>query len=131
MCSSCGGKKSARLPGSTSANPIILGEPNESRAQLATFNVKHQYARIGDYKHVGGSGVDEAVANGDITMGYQPQQRSNPAPRRVSEAPEWYVQIGANRWVGFKKQASAQKYADSSGGVVVARSEILKRKAEA
>jgi hypothetical protein len=125
MCSSCG-KKSRGLPGATSQNAIVLGDANGEPAQPATFLTAHPNAAVGDYKYVTGTGVTAAVDAGDIRLGYQqyPTSTTAPAPT-LSPTPEWYVQTGVKRWIGFRTRAAAERYARTISGTVITREEVL------
>lgn len=126
MCSSCG-QKARGLPGATSRNPIVLGDPNGQPSQPATFNIKHPNADVGQYKYVSGDGIQAAVENGDISIGYQ---QAPARPARVvpsnADAPDWYVRVGNNRWVGFKTRAAAERYAKTVNGTVATRDQVLR-----
>ena len=123
MCSSCGGK-AARLPGATPKLPIVFGSPDSRPAQPATFLVDHPPVKAGEYKYVGGDGVEQAVEDQVIQIGYGRPVRSATVPR-LAESPAVYVKIGSNKWVGFKSQALAEQYAASVGGIVQTREQVL------
>jgi hypothetical protein len=103
----------------------VIGDADGGTAQPATFLVDAHGATTGQYKYVSGSGVDDAVAEGTIRLGYsQPTLRR--APQRVAaNDPEFYVPVGANKWVGFSSRAAAERYAATTGSAVKTRDDVL------
>lgn len=126
-CSTCGGAKKSAIPGGTSAKPIILGEPNGLPAQVATFLKEHDgVPSSAPYRYVSGDGVEQAVEDGLIALGWQvKKKRAARKPKDETPTPEYYVQIGRNRWVGFRSEQKAEVYAKATGGVVVKHDEII------
>jgi hypothetical protein len=127
MCSSCG-QRAAKLPGAKPRNAIVLGEANDATPQPATFLVNHANAMAGHTKYVTGSGVEDAVADGTIRIGYvRPTQvsRSAKLASNAPDAPRWYVKTGSNKWVGFKVKAAADRYARTKDTIVLTRDEVL------
>ena len=127
-CRTCGGASATAVPGGTSTNPIILGEPDGRPAQAATFLQVHEQAQVGDYFFVAGSGVEAVVDAGVIVLGYAPGGVVQPAPSTLPEpepTPQWYVRIGRNRWVGVQSKVEAERYARATGGEVVAYDDVM------
>jgi len=125
MCSTCG-KSAAALPGTAPRNAIVLGEANDSTAQPATFLVDYGNARAGQHKYVTGDGVDAAIADGTIQIGYRPQPNATPHRNPIVKAsPEWYVKTGKDKWVGFTSKPAADRYAKTVSSVVLTRDEVL------
>ncbi len=130
MCSSCGGKTS-KLPGSTPRNPVVFGKKDGRAAQPATFLIDHAGVTAGSYKYVSGDGVEQAVEDGTVTIGYgRPKSRVARAAPVLKDSPVAYVKTGSNKWVGFKSVALAERYAAQVGGVVQTRDEVLASKGE-
>lgn len=126
MCSSCGKAAAAlRAPGASPRNALVIGDANGKSAQPATFLVDTDQAPAGKYLYVTGDGVDAAVEAGTIALGYQPRRAAKAAaPAREPSTPQWYVQIGRNRWRGFANKNAAERFAASVGETVKTRDEV-------
>jgi hypothetical protein len=107
----------------------VFGEKDGRAAQPATFLVNHPPVKAKDYKYVAGDGVEQAVEDGIIQIGYGRQQtrKAKPAPV-LKDSPVAYVRTGNNKWVGFKSVALAEQYARQVGGLVQSRDEVLASK---
>lgn len=124
-CSSCGGNRRSRTPGGTPDNAIVLGDPDGSTAQPATFLVETDEVKKGKYKFVTGTGVDQAVEEGTIRLGFdQPTIRRKPR-RNPADDPQFYVQTGRNKWVGFASESAAARYAKANSTEVLTRDQVL------
>lgn len=127
-CSTCGGGRSAaRTPGGTAKHPIVLGEPDGRPSQVATFLVDHAAGKVGQYRYVAGDGVEPALEDGTIVLGYIPGvgKRALKPAEKPAPVPQWYVLIGKNRWIGFKTKSAADRYALIRGGEVATRDDVL------
>jgi hypothetical protein len=104
----------------------MLGEPDGRPAQVATFLQDYEGTGEGEYRYVAGDGVEAAVDDGLIALGYVPRRSAIPAPPKepVLE-PQWYVRIGNNRWLGFRTKGAADRYAAIRDGVVLSREEVM------
>jgi len=132
MCSSCGGGKAAalRIPGASPRNPILFGQADGRPAQPATLLKEHSGGEVGQYLYVSGVGVEKAVSDGIVQLGYAAgggaaKRLARPVPKAAT-APEHYVATGRNKWVGFHRKTAAERYAKSIGAVVLTHDEVLK-----
>jgi len=130
-CSTCG--KSARFakPGGAPRNPIILGESNDEPAQAVTFTVDYEVTSdlkvsAGEYRYVSGTGVDDAVEKGDLTRGFPQRQQRARQQQRPRPTPRWYVESDRGSFVGFSSRPAADRYAKTTGKVVLTKDEVLK-----
>ena len=120
MCSGCARAKAARLPGGSPQNPILYGEPDGRPAQPVTI------IATGLPVFAAGDGVEDAAASGELKIGIvEPAPAPAPRRRKVSATPEWYVQTGHNKWVGFKTRAAAERYANTTGGELAHRDDVV------
>lgn len=117
------------MPGATPKNPVVFGAPDGRAAQPATFLVDQPGVIAGSYKYVAGDGVEQAVEDEIIQIGYGRPKNAKAAPV-LKDSPVAYVKTGSNRWVGFKSVALAERYAKQVGGVVQSRDEVLASKGE-
>ena len=129
MCSGgCGGTSSA-LPGATTKSAIVLGNPDGRAAQPAVFQVDHKgIAKKGDPKFVTGTGVEQAVADGIITVGLRKPAvtpRRGPAITRGGTVLPYQVSIGTKKWVGFTTRAAAERYARTRGVEVQSKDDVI------
>ena len=125
MCSTCG-KSAASLPGAAPSNAIVFGAANDSTPQPATFLKNHAKSPAGKHKYVTGDGVEAAIADGTIQIGYRTQPVTTPHRKpAVKASPEWYVKTGGEKWVGFASKPAADRYAKTVGSVVLTRDEVL------
>lgn len=125
-CATCGGGNRVRTPGGTARSPIMLGDADGRPAQVATFLRAYDVAGEGEYRYVAGDGVEAAVDDGLIALGYIARASAAPKPAAppVLE-PQWYVRIGNNRWLGFRTKGAAERYATIRDGVVLSRDEVM------
>ncbi len=121
MCSSCGGKAKARLPGASAGHPVLFGEADGRPAQPVTVLVSGNGLEAGRYLYAAGDGVEQAVADGKIKLGYDTARRSTPTKPKATP---FYVQTAPGRWIGFKNLPAAERYAKTIGSKVQTRDEI-------